>query len=93
MKRISENFTIGCLGVSGSKREYHKGNVKKSHQRRSRHFVVLTYWRYVPRVKIAAALLDDFFEHSRRLLILSSSREYKGFLPEIFNRPIKYAPG
>jgi hypothetical protein len=23
------------------------------------------YWKYAPRVKIAAALLDDFFDHSR----------------------------
>jgi hypothetical protein len=35
---------------------------------------VLTYWKYAPRVKIAAALLDDFFDHSRRLLILKSFR-------------------
>jgi hypothetical protein len=51
-----------------------QGNVEKIHQRRSRHFVVLTYWKYAPRVKIAAALLDDFFDHSRRLLRLNSSR-------------------
>jgi len=43
------------------------GNVEKSHQRRSREFVVLTYWKYAPRVKLAAALLDDFFDHSRYL--------------------------
>ena len=55
------------------------GNVEKSHQQRSRHFVVLTYWKYAPRVKIAAALLDDFFDHSRRLLALKSSRVYTGF--------------
>ena len=30
---------------------------------------VLTYWKYAPRVKIAVALLDDFFDHSRQLLI------------------------
>jgi len=40
---------------------------------------VLTYWKYAPRVKIAAALLDDIFDHSRRLLILKSSRVYTGF--------------
>jgi hypothetical protein len=40
---------------------------------------VLTYWKYAPRVKIAAALLDDFFDHSRRLLALKSSRVYTGF--------------
>ena len=58
---------------------FHYGNVEKSHQRRSRNFVVLTYWQYAPRIKIAAALLDDFFDHSRRLLVLKSSRAYTGF--------------
>jgi hypothetical protein len=42
-------------------------------------FVVLTYWQYAPRAKIAAALLDDFFDHSRRLPILKSSRAHTGF--------------
>ncbi len=42
----------------------HDGNVEKIHQRRSHHFAVLTYWKYVPRAKMAAALLDDFFDHS-----------------------------
>ena len=37
------------------------GNVEKSRQRRSRHFAVLTYWEYAPRVKLAAALLDGLF--------------------------------
>jgi hypothetical protein len=37
------------------------GNVEKSRQRRSRHFAVLTYWKYAPRVKLAAALLDGLF--------------------------------
>jgi len=32
--------------------------------------------------------LDDFFDHSRRLLALKSSRAYTGFLREIFNRPV-----
>ena len=41
-----------------------QGNVEKSRQRRSRHFAVLTYSVYAPRVKMAVALLDDFFEHS-----------------------------
>jgi hypothetical protein len=68
------------------------GNVEKSHQRRSRNFVVLTYWKYAPRVKIAAALLDDFFDHSRRLLVLKSSRVYTGFLRETFNRPMNNDP-
>jgi hypothetical protein len=66
----------------------HYGNVEKSHQRRSRHFVVLTYWQYAPRVKIAAALLDDFFDHSRRLPVLKSSRAHTGF----FARNIQQAP-
>ena len=37
------------------------GNVEKSRQRRSRHFAVLTYSMYPPRVKRAAALLDGLF--------------------------------
>jgi len=41
-------------------------NAEKRHQQRSHHFVVLTYWKYAPRVKMAAALLDDFFDHSRQ---------------------------
>jgi len=40
---------------------FHKGNVEKSRQRRSRPFAVLTYWEYAPRVKTAAALLDELF--------------------------------
>jgi hypothetical protein len=50
----------------------HSGNVEKSRQRRSlpspkrfaqagRHFAVLTYSMYAPRVKMAAALLDGLF--------------------------------
>jgi hypothetical protein len=66
------------------------GNVEKSRQRRSlpspkrfaqagRHFAMLTYSVYAPRVKQwlppagcskqFAALLDDFFEHSRWLVL------------------------
>jgi len=37
------------------------GKVEKSRQRRSRHFAVLTYFMYAPRVKIAAVLLDGLF--------------------------------
>jgi len=37
------------------------GNVEKSSQRRSRHFAVLTYRVYAPRVKRAAALLSGLF--------------------------------
>ena len=38
-----------------------KGSVEKSRQRRSRHFSVLTYSAYAPRVKTAVALLDGLF--------------------------------
>jgi hypothetical protein len=37
------------------------GAVEKSRQRRSRHFSVLTYWKYALRAKMTAALLDDLF--------------------------------
>ncbi|MDH5564573.1 MAG: hypothetical protein OEY91_13250 [Nitrospirota bacterium] len=37
------------------------GAVEKSRQRRSRQFSVLTYWKYAPRAKPAAALLDELF--------------------------------
>jgi hypothetical protein len=37
------------------------GNVEKNRQQRSRHFAVLTYSLYAPRVKMAAALLDGLF--------------------------------
>ena len=37
------------------------GNAEKIPQRRSRQFVVLTYGEYAPRVKQAAALLDELF--------------------------------
>jgi len=40
---------------------YDHGNVEKSRQRRSRPFAVLTYYEYAPRVKRAAALLDELF--------------------------------
>ncbi len=42
-------------------RNSEQGNVEKSRQRRSRHFAVLTYKVYAPRVKTAAALLDELF--------------------------------
>ena len=38
--------------------DFLKGPVKKSRQRRSRHFLVLTY---ASRIKLAAALLDEVF--------------------------------
>ncbi len=37
------------------------GAVEKSRQRRSRHFPVLTYWKYALRAKMTAALLDELF--------------------------------
>jgi len=40
---------------------FDQGNVEKSRQRRSRHFAVLAYSMYAPRVKRAAALLDGLF--------------------------------
>jgi len=64
------------------------GNVEKSRQRRSRHFAVLTYYEYAPRVKMTAALpgegrvlarlgwagqTRDFFEHSLQLTMIGSS--------------------
>jgi hypothetical protein len=40
---------------------YPNGAVEKSRQRRSRHFSVLTYWKYALRAKLTAALLDELF--------------------------------
>jgi len=53
-------LTWASFAVSG---KYLKGNVEKSRQRRSRPFAVLTYRMYAPRVKKAAALLDELFEN------------------------------
>jgi len=47
----------GCECLSAI---YH-GAVEKSRQRRSRHFSVLTYWKYALRAKMAVALLDELF--------------------------------
>jgi len=44
------------------------GNVEKSRQRRSRHFAMLTYSMYAPRVKMAAALLDRPFGKTQGML-------------------------
>ena len=44
------------------------GSVEKSRQRRSRHFSVLTYYVYAPRVKTAAALLDGPFGKTQGML-------------------------
>jgi hypothetical protein len=46
---------------TGDATHFLDGNVEKSRQRRSRHFAVLTYSMYAPRVKMAAALLDGLF--------------------------------
>jgi len=46
-------------------------NVEKSRQRRSRHFAVLTYSMYAPRVKMAAALLDGPFGKTQGMLFLN----------------------
>jgi hypothetical protein len=67
MLKKATSSSVPCLRRSG-------------YAQAGRHFVVLMYWKYAPRVKIAAALLDDFFDHSRRLLALKSSRVYTGFL-------------
>jgi hypothetical protein len=48
-------------GQASQKIVNHNGSVEKSRQRRSRHFSVLTYSAYAPRVKMAAALLDGLF--------------------------------
>ncbi|MEX2491747.1 MAG: hypothetical protein WD425_08290 [Nitrospirales bacterium] len=56
------------------------GNVEKSHQRRSRHFAVLTYWKYAPRAKTAVALLGDFFDHSRQLLTTQFPSAFTSYL-------------
>jgi len=55
----SDDHSAYVQSVSHSVPPY--GNVEKSRQRRSRHFAVLTYSMYAPRVKRAAALLDGPF--------------------------------
>ncbi len=42
------------------------GAVEKARQRRSRSFVVLTYFVYAPRAKSPAALLASFFDSPNR---------------------------
>ncbi|GJL59205.1 MAG: hypothetical protein NPIRA03_20620 [Nitrospirales bacterium] len=44
------------------------GSVEKIRQVRSRHFPVLTYEAYAPRVKTAAALLDGPFGKTQGML-------------------------
>ena len=72
MIRKLEPFTINepeHKTRKGVSRKLLKGMLKKAIQRRSRPFAVLTYWKYAPRVKMAVALLDDFFDHSGSPLI------------------------
>lgn len=40
------------------------GPVEKDRQRRSRDFVVLTYFKYAPVAKVPAALLNGLFEQA-----------------------------
>jgi len=58
---IAETLLPEEIGPHTHSRNIHTGNVEKSRQRRSRHFAVLTYYEYAPRVKMAAALLDGLF--------------------------------
>ena len=44
------------------------GAVEKSRQRRSRHFSVLTYWKYALRAKMTKALLDEPFGKTQGML-------------------------
>ncbi len=48
-----------------------EGNVEKSRQRRSRHFAVLTYYEYAPRVK-------------QRLAPAGSTKQFAALLDELF---------
>jgi len=52
---------LSSFQMSSINSKYEYGNVEKSRQRRSRPFAVLTYYEYAPRVKMAAALLDELF--------------------------------
>jgi len=45
-----------------------EGAIEKSPQRRSRHFSVLTHWKYALRAKMAAALLDEPFDKAQGML-------------------------
>jgi hypothetical protein len=50
-----------CVRQVWIKEWFIRGTVEKSRQRRSRHFSVLTYWKYAPRAKMTAALLNELF--------------------------------
>jgi len=52
-----------------------------------RHLAVLTYWKYARGAKIAAALLNDFFDHSRRALDI----EFFSYIYRLFPRNIQQA--
>ncbi len=57
MKKFSKHYRIYCFAIACLK----FGAVEKSCQQRSRPFPVLTSCQDAPRVKMAAALLDSFF--------------------------------
>ena len=54
--------------VSRNRRRSLHGAVEKSRQRCSRHFPVLTYWKYALRAKMTAALLDGPFGQTQGML-------------------------
>jgi len=58
---VDQDHCVLGVGVLNGMGNRLMGNVEKSRQQRSRHFAVLTYWEYAPRVKMAAALLDGLF--------------------------------
>ena len=61
-KRLKRHIIIKeSPHASVSLQKIEQGAVEKSRQRRSRQFSVLTYWKYAPRAKLAAALLDELF--------------------------------
>ena len=76
LRTLSERTAVILLGdrtllryqIGAQSRGYNNGNVEKSRQRRSRHFAVLTYSMYAPRVKMAAALLDRPFGKTQGML-------------------------
>jgi hypothetical protein len=61
MGHVSVAVLSDSIGADTTQGEEQYWNVEKSRQRRSRLFAVLTYCEYAPRVKKAAALLDELF--------------------------------
>ncbi len=59
--QLPSPFVFGPATLGFASCSNNVGNVEKSRQRRSRPFAVLTYYEYAPRVKRAAALLDELF--------------------------------